>query len=135
MLRSVGNRRGQAQVVAGSKQVPCPECGPRRSPNRNQQVCVQVTYADAEQGMVADEKKNLVIAGDRGLWQILQRPARRLTPETLSSLLKDAMRRRAAQTLLAGAARGTLAEGAQLTMQEIQSEVNAVRRARRGAPR
>ena len=55
-----------------------------------------------------------------------------LTPEALSDLLKDAMRRRAAQALLAGAARATAAGSAPLSMKEIQSEVNAVRRTRKG---
>ena len=54
-----------------------------------------------------------------------------LTPEALSDLLKDAMRRRAAQALLAGAARASEAGSKPLSMDEIQSEVNAVRQARR----
>lgn len=54
-----------------------------------------------------------------------------LTPEALSDLLKDAMRRRAAQALLAGAARASKAGSKPLSMDEIQSEVNAVRLARR----
>ena len=54
-----------------------------------------------------------------------------LTPQALTSLLKDAMRRRAAQTLLAGAARATAAGSKPLSMDEIQAEVNAVRCARR----
>ena len=54
-----------------------------------------------------------------------------LTPEALTDLLKDAMRRRAAQALLAGAARASEAGGKPLSMGEIQSEVNAVRRARK----
>ncbi len=57
-----------------------------------------------------------------------------LTPQALSQLLKDAMRRRAAQTLLAGAARATQAGSKPLPMAEIQAEVRAVRRARK-APR
>lgn len=56
-----------------------------------------------------------------------------LTPEALSDLLKDAMRRRAAQALLAGAERATKAGGKPLSMDEIQSEVNTVRRARRSS--
>jgi len=56
-----------------------------------------------------------------------------LTPEALSGLLKDAMRRRAAQTLLAGAARATKAGSKRLTMNELQVEVNAARKARRGS--
>jgi len=54
-----------------------------------------------------------------------------LTPEALSQLLKDAMRRRAGQALLEGAARATQAGSKPLSMQEIQTEVNAVRRERR----
>jgi hypothetical protein len=54
-----------------------------------------------------------------------------LTPEALSELLKDAMRRRAAQTLLAGAARASKAGSKPLSMDELQSEVNAVRQTRR----
>lgn len=54
-----------------------------------------------------------------------------LTPEALAQLLKDAMRRRAGQALLAGAARATAAGSQPLSMKEIQAEVNAVRRARK----
>jgi len=54
-----------------------------------------------------------------------------LTPRALAGLLKDAMRRRAAQTLLAGAARATAAGSKPLSMDEIQAEVDAVRKARR----
>ncbi len=54
-----------------------------------------------------------------------------LTPEALSQLLKDAMRRRAGQALLAGAARATQAGSKPMAMKEIQAEVNAVRRARK----
>ena len=53
-----------------------------------------------------------------------------LTPEALAQLLSDAMRRRAAQTLLAGAARASTAGERPLSMEEIQAEVDAVRRAR-----
>lgn len=56
-----------------------------------------------------------------------------LTPRALSRLLKDAMQRRAAQSLLAGAARATTAGSKPLSMKEIQAEVNAVRQARRAA--
>lgn len=59
------------------------------------------------------------------------RAAGLLTPEALSLLLKDAMRRRAAQTLLAGAARASQAGSKPISMEEIQAEVNAVRRARK----
>ncbi|GAA4339111.1 hypothetical protein GCM10023144_36970 [Pigmentiphaga soli] len=51
-----------------------------------------------------------------------------LTPKALRELLRDAVRRRAAQTLLAGAARSG---SKPLSMREIQAEVNAVRQARR----
>ena len=54
-----------------------------------------------------------------------------LTPEALSDLLKDAMRRRAAQVLLAGAAHATTAGSKPLPMAEIQAEVKAVRQARK----
>ena len=54
-----------------------------------------------------------------------------LTPEALAHLLKDAMRRRAGQTLLAGAARATAAGSKPMSMKEIQAEVAAVRRARK----
>lgn len=57
-----------------------------------------------------------------------------LTPQALANLLKDAMRRRAAQTLLAGAARATAAGSTSLSMDEIQTEVVAVRKARRNKP-
>lgn len=55
-----------------------------------------------------------------------------LTPRALADLLKDAMRRHAAQTLLAGAARATAAGSKPLSMDEIQAEVAAVRKTRRG---
>lgn len=54
-----------------------------------------------------------------------------LTPQALADLLRDAMRRHAAQTLLAGAARATAAGSKPLPMDEIQAEVDAVRKARR----
>lgn len=54
-----------------------------------------------------------------------------LTPKALRELLKDAIQRRAAQALLAGAARGSKAGSEPLTMEEIQAEVAAVRRERR----
>ena len=56
-----------------------------------------------------------------------------LTPRALSRLLKDAMQRRAAQALLAGAARATAAGSKPLSTKELQAEVNAVRQARRAA--
>jgi hypothetical protein len=54
-----------------------------------------------------------------------------LTPDALAQLLKDAMRRRAGQTLLAGAARATQSGSKPLSMKEIQTEVDAVRHARK----
>ncbi|WP_076999831.1 hypothetical protein [Variovorax sp. KK3] len=54
-----------------------------------------------------------------------------LTPKALREMLKDAMQRRAAQALLAGAARGSSPGAKPLSMKEIQAEVGAVRRARR----
>jgi hypothetical protein len=54
-----------------------------------------------------------------------------LAPEALTQMLKDAMRRRAGQALLAGAARATAAGSKPLSMKEIQEEVKAVRRARK----
>lgn len=57
-----------------------------------------------------------------------------LTPQALMALvvlLKDAIRRRATQTLLAGAACATAAGSKALSMDELQAEVDAVRSARR----
>jgi hypothetical protein len=54
-----------------------------------------------------------------------------LTPKALREMLKETIQRRAAQTLLAGAARGSKAGAKPLSMKEIQAEVNAVRRERR----
>lgn len=54
-----------------------------------------------------------------------------LTPKALRELLKEAMRRRAAQALLAGAARASEAGNKPLPMKEIQAEVKAARRVRR----
>jgi post-segregation antitoxin (ccd killing protein) len=54
-----------------------------------------------------------------------------LTPKALTSTLRDAVRRQAAIALLEGAARATDAGSEAMTMDEIQQEVNAVRRARR----
>ncbi len=48
--------------------------------------------------------------------------------KALRELLKDAMRRRAAQDLLAGAKRATDAGSKPLSLRQIQTEVNAVRR-------
>ena len=58
-----------------------------------------------------------------------------LTPKAMERLLRDAMRRRAAQSLLTGAARATRAGNKPPQMREIQAEVNAVRRARRARKR
>ncbi|MFY9261142.1 MAG: hypothetical protein WAO71_11615 [Gallionella sp.] len=55
------------------------------------------------------------------------RAAGLLTSEALADLLKEAMRRRAAQTLLAGAARASDAGSEPLSMTEIQAEVQSVR--------
>ena len=54
-----------------------------------------------------------------------------LKPEALAQLLKDAMRRRAGQSLLAGAARATQSGSKPMSMKEIQAEVSSVRRARK----
>lgn len=51
-----------------------------------------------------------------------------LTPKALRGLLKDAMQRRAAQELLAGAQRASEAGSKPLSMRQIQAEVKAVRR-------
>ena len=61
------------------------------------------------------------------------RAAGLLTPRALSRLLKDAVQRRAAQSLLAGAARATAIGSKPLSMKEIQAEINSVRQARRVA--
>lgn len=57
-----------------------------------------------------------------------------LTPQALARLLRDAMRRQAAQTLLAGAARASASGSEPLSMKAIQAEVNAVRRTRKANP-
>jgi negative regulator of replication initiation len=54
------------------------------------------------------------------------------TPQALRRLLKDAVRRRAAQDVLAGARRASQAGSMPLSMRQIQAEVDAVRRERRG---
>ncbi|MEQ1591794.1 MAG: hypothetical protein ABL892_05330 [Thiobacillaceae bacterium] len=54
-----------------------------------------------------------------------------LTPKALTQLLRDAMRKQAAHTLLAGAARASGTGSKPLSMKKIQAEVNAVRRARK----
>ena len=53
-----------------------------------------------------------------------------LTSQALADLLKDAMRRRAAQTLLLGAARASAAGSKSMSLDEVQAEVDAVRRVR-----
>lgn len=58
-----------------------------------------------------------------------------LTPKALREMLRDAMQRRAAQTLLAGAAQGSAAGGRAMSMKDIQAEVNSVRRERRPTDR
>jgi negative regulator of replication initiation len=57
-----------------------------------------------------------------------------LKPSALRRLLKEAMQRQAAQTLLAGAARGSAAGAKPLTARKIQAEVRAVRREREQQP-
>ena len=54
-----------------------------------------------------------------------------LTPNALRDMVKDAMRRRAARALLAGAARASAAGSKPLSMKAIQAEVNSVRRQRK----
>lgn len=58
-----------------------------------------------------------------------------LTPNALRAMLRDAMQRRAAQTLLAGAALGSASGAKPLPLKEIQAEVAAVRRERRAKRR
>jgi len=58
-----------------------------------------------------------------------------LTPRALAQLLKDAMRKQAAQALLDGAGRATKAGVKSMSMDEIQAEVNAVRRVRQAGKR
>lgn len=54
-----------------------------------------------------------------------------LTPKALRGLLRDAMQRRAAQELLAGAKRASEAGSKPLSMRQIQAEVDSVRREQR----
>jgi len=63
------------------------------------------------------------------------RDAGLLTSRALARLLKDAMRKQAAQSTLNGAARASKVSAKPRSMDEIQSEVNAVRRARRSGKR
>jgi hypothetical protein len=58
-----------------------------------------------------------------------------LTPEVMSDLLKDAVRRSAAQALLAGAQRASEAGSKPLSMKAVQAEVAAVRRIRKSSTR
>ena len=50
-----------------------------------------------------------------------------LTPKALREMLRDAMRRLAAQALLAGAARASKAGSKPMSMRELQAEVNSTR--------
>ena len=50
-----------------------------------------------------------------------------LTPKALREMVKDAMQRRAAQALLAGAQRASQQGSKPMSMKEIQAEVNTVR--------
>ena len=52
-----------------------------------------------------------------------------LTPESIKQLLQDAMRRRAGQALLAAAARVAAVGIPTMTLENIQVEVKAVRKA------
>lgn len=58
-----------------------------------------------------------------------------LTSRALAQLLRDAMRKQAAQALLDGAARAAKTGAKPMSMNEIQTEVNAVRRARKTGKR
>ena len=59
------------------------------------------------------------------------RAAGLLTSRALAELVRQAMRRRAAQSLLAGAARATASGSKPVSLKSIQADVDAVRRARR----
>ena len=63
------------------------------------------------------------------------RAAGLLTERALARLLKDAMRKQAARAILAGAARAAKSGVKPMSMDEIQAEVDAVRRARRSERR
>ena len=56
------------------------------------------------------------------------RAAGLLTPQALAQMVKDAVRKQAANTLHAGAARASKNGGRSMSMMEIQAEVDAVRR-------
>lgn len=58
-----------------------------------------------------------------------------LTPRALERLLRDAVRRRALERFLSVADRVKAAKVPPMSMDEIQAEVNAVRKARRAAGR
>lgn len=58
-----------------------------------------------------------------------------LTPDAVTSLLKEAMRTRAALALLEGAERASSKGRKPMPMEDIQKEVDAVRRARRASRR
>lgn len=60
-------------------------------------------------------------AGEEGL----------LSPRAIARLLREEIRRRAAQRLIEGAARASAAGSVPMSMAEIQKEVDAVRKARR----
>ncbi|MBQ1766356.1 MAG: hypothetical protein IIZ92_26135 [Aquincola sp.] len=58
-----------------------------------------------------------------------------LTPKAMTRLLKEEMRRQAAQQLLAGAARATAGGSRPRSLRQLQAEVDEVRQAQRpGAP-
>ncbi len=57
-----------------------------------------------------------------------------LTPEVLERLLREEIRRRRVERLFAAADRLAGQGGAAMTPQEIEAEVEAVRRQRHGAP-
>ncbi len=63
------------------------------------------------------------------------RAAGLLTPQALAQMVKDAVRKQAANTLLAGAARASKNGGRLMSMMEIQAEVDAVRRVRQAGRR
>lgn len=58
-----------------------------------------------------------------------------LTPRALAQLLREAMRKQAAQALLGGAARASKTRAKPMSIDEIQAEVSAVRRNRKGSKR
>lgn len=66
----------------------------------------------------------------------LARDARKaglLTPEAIGELLRDAIRRRAARAFLSNAQRVAEAKIPPMSEEEIQAEIDAVRKARRQA--